>query len=457
MTLVALLVGACGSIEPLAEVVVPTVEPDPVLVVLATEAMGDVEGLAEEFSAATGVPTRVLSVADGAAILGRMKRQSVGRWVDVVVGLDEWELDEVEPLMAERIAFGRPVFGDPVLDGLGGEWAWPAAHDEVCVVFDPTWFEARDEQAPSQLGDLTDPRQSGRALVSRPSRSEEGLTFAIHTAEVFGDPGWKSWWSDLVDNEAEVVGDGVTAAPGGARPWFSGVDSDADGRPIAVSGLSGLTEARSGSVAVLPGSCRRQVKFMGVSADASMPDEAGEFVEYLSNPDRSAVLAGESWPTRGPIGDNGGTFPGPVETGRGVSAPAGEALAPGNGTTTSEAAQGSEGTESVGAGPDGPDPDATGPDPSPDSDEIECDATAGSSPDGDAGGLPEGETPVSGSPGDTSVAGDEGESVRASECDDDAVAVASEQVRRWTPAEVGERRGELVADWERLMVSDRAP
>jgi thiamine transport system substrate-binding protein len=132
---------------------------------------------------------------------------------------------------------------------------------------------------------LTDPAYRSLTVALNPATSSPGLAFLLATIAAFGEDGYLDYWADLRANDV-LITDGWSAAYWGE---FSAA-SDGD-RPIVVSYASSPAaevvfadppvDAPPTAAITTPGSCYRQVEFVGILRGAGNRDLAEKLVDFM--------------------------------------------------------------------------------------------------------------------------------------------------------------------------------
>lgn len=164
----------------------------------------------------------------------------------------------------------------------------PVDYGDVCLNYDIAWFEENGLAPPDSLEALTEPAYRGLLVVQNPATSSPGLAFLLATISQFGTEGdytYLDFWRELRENDVLVTNDWNEAYYG----QFS-VASDGD-RPLVVSYATSppaevifadppREDAPSASVTA-PGTCFRQIEFVGVLAGTEQPELARALVDFL--------------------------------------------------------------------------------------------------------------------------------------------------------------------------------
>jgi thiamine transport system substrate-binding protein len=123
-------------------------------------------------------------------------------------------------------------------------------------------------------------------VAENPATSSTGLSFLLATVARFGDPGYLDFWAGLRDNGLVVVDDWNTAY----YTSFSG-SSGRGLQPLVVSYASSPAaeviyadppvEAAPTASILAPGTCYRQIEFVGILAGTRHRALAEEFVDFM--------------------------------------------------------------------------------------------------------------------------------------------------------------------------------
>lgn len=164
----------------------------------------------------------------------------------------------------------------------------PVDYGDVCLNYDIAWFEENGLTPPQSLTDLTDPAYAGLLVAENPATSSPGLAFLMTTIAEFGETGdytYLDYWTDLRANDVMITNGWEDAYYG----QFS-VASDGE-RPLVVSYASSppaevifadppIETAPSASV-VAPGTCFRQIEFVGILQGTEQRELAETFIDAM--------------------------------------------------------------------------------------------------------------------------------------------------------------------------------
>jgi thiamine transport system substrate-binding protein len=184
--------------------------------------------------------------------------------------------------------YDSPLLGEiPDQFELDGEHrALPVDFGDVCLNYDTAFLQNRNIPPPQSLDDLISPEYKGLLVVQNPATSSPGLAFLLVTIAHYGEEGFLEYWKNLVDNDVLVVNSWESAY----YTEFSG-SSGQGPRPIVVSYSSSpvfemifaekaMSEPPTAAV-ISPGTCFRQIEFVGILKGAQNPGMAEKWVDYM--------------------------------------------------------------------------------------------------------------------------------------------------------------------------------
>lgn len=268
-----------------------TQEPDqPAKLTLMTHDSFDIgEAVLEEFESANGVEIVLLPAGDAGVALNQAILSKENPLADVFFGVDNTfmsralEADIFEAYDSTELA---NVPDNLKLDA--SNRLLPVSYGDVCLNYDKEWLSARGIEPPGSLLDLTMPEYRDLTVVQNPATSSPGLAFLLATVDAFGEEATYSYldyWRELRDN-------GVLVTDGWEDAYFGRFSAASDGnRPIVVSYASSppaevvfadppIDEPPTASVTG-PGTCFRQIEFVGILRGASQPEHARAFVDFM--------------------------------------------------------------------------------------------------------------------------------------------------------------------------------
>ncbi len=250
------------------------------------------EAVLAQFEADSGLIIEILRLGDTGILVNQSILSRENPLGDVLYGIDNTfltralEADLFMPYESPALAVVDPAF---LLDPEAR--VTPINYGDVCLNVDVAYFEENDLALPQSLADLSAPEYAGLLAVQNPATSSPGLAFLLATIVVFGeeddDYDYLDYWTDLIANDVIITDDWTTAY----YSEFSGSAGSEGDRPLVVSYASSPSaevffadppvETAPTSAIVAPDTCFRQVEFAGVLANASNPEGAQQFIDFL--------------------------------------------------------------------------------------------------------------------------------------------------------------------------------
>jgi thiamine transport system substrate-binding protein len=244
------------------------------------------EEVLTEFETSTGIHVQLLPAGDAGSALNQAILTKNNPLADVFFGVDNTFLSRaLEAGIFEPYA--SPQLAD-IPDELKRDTEnrlLPVDYGDVCLNYDRAWFAGRDVPPPDSLEALAEPAYRGLTVVENPATSSPGLAFLLATIGHFGEDGYLDYWRALRDNEVLVV-------DGWEEAYWGQFSAASDGnRPIVVSYASSppaevyfaetpLDEAPTAAVTT-PGSCFRQIEFVGILAGTPHRAAAERLVDFM--------------------------------------------------------------------------------------------------------------------------------------------------------------------------------
>ena len=265
-------------------------EQDPVtLTVMTHDSFAVSEGIVEQFENENDVTVQFLEVGDTGTAVNKAILSKGNPLADVFFGVDNTFLSRA---LDEGIF---EVYQSPLLNEIDSVFlldssfhALPVDFGDVCLNYQKAFFEDNNLPAPDSLEDLIDPAYRGLLTVQNPATSSPGLAFLMTTIGYFGEDGYLDYWQSLIENEVNIVNDWETA--------YYGEFSQAGGPdPIVVSYGSSppfevifsevpLEDAPTAAV-TSPGTCFRQIEFVGILAGTENREMAEKWVDFMLSRD----------------------------------------------------------------------------------------------------------------------------------------------------------------------------
>lgn len=290
-TISRIIVGALATLL-LAACAAPKAPEGPAeLVVMTHDSFAISEALVTQFEAEHNAKLTFLPSGDTGSALNRAILTKKSPSADVFYGVDntflsralEEELFEAyeSPLLEEiDVAFQMDAFNR----------ALPVNYGDVCINYDKAYFVEKGLAVPGSLDDLLKPEYNGLLAVENPATSSPGLAFLLATVAQYGAEGFTDYWTALRNNGLVVVNDWETAYYGN----FSG-SSGRGPQPMVVSYASSpaaevifaeqpLSDAPTASI-VAPGTCFRQIEFVGILKGTKQRALAEKFVDFMLSVD----------------------------------------------------------------------------------------------------------------------------------------------------------------------------
>jgi thiamine transport system substrate-binding protein len=257
------------------------------LTVMTHDSFAASEGVIQEFEKANNVKVTFLKSGDAGAALNKAILSKDAPLADVFYGVDN-------TFLTRALDAGiYESYASPLLDVIPDEFkldmknrALPVDYGDVCINYSKAFFNKNDLPLPASLDDLTKPEYKGLLVVENPATSSPGLAFLLATIQKYGDPGYLDYWKALKANDVVVVDSWETAY----YTNFSGSSGNGP-QPMVVSYASSpaaevafattpLDDSPTASITA-PGTCFRQIEFVGILAGTKNRDLAEKFVDFM--------------------------------------------------------------------------------------------------------------------------------------------------------------------------------
>ena len=245
------------------------------------------EAVLAAFEAEHNVKVQFVKSGDTGTALNKAILSKDNPLADVFYGVDNTFLSRA---LDEGIF---EIYQSPLLAEIPDEFkldpkqrALPVDYGDVCLNYEKAYFAERSLTPPQSLEDLLKPEYKSLLVVQNPATSSPGLAFLLTTIGSFGEAGYLDFWEGLVANDLLVVNDWETAY----YTEFSG-SAGKGPRPIVVSYSSSpafevmyaetpMDEPPTAAL-VSPGTCFRQIEFVGILAGAKNRDLAEKWVDFM--------------------------------------------------------------------------------------------------------------------------------------------------------------------------------
>lgn len=273
------LLSACGGNRPLIE--------NPTLRVMTHDSFEISADLVASFEAANQVKLAFIKSGDTGSALNKAILAKEAPLADVFYGVDNTFLSralEAGIFESYPSSLLKAIPEQYQLDE--GNYLLPVDYADVCINFDKGWFSTRGVAVPSTFEDLLKPEYENLLVMENPATSSTGLAFLMATIKYFGEENYLDFWEGLRSNGLVVVNDWNTAyftnfsasSGRGAQPLVVSYASS----PVAevVYAETKFSESPTGSMTA-PGTCFRQVEFVGILKGTQERKLAEKFVDFL--------------------------------------------------------------------------------------------------------------------------------------------------------------------------------
>jgi thiamine transport system substrate-binding protein len=155
---------------------------------------------------------------------------------------------------------------------------------DVCVNYSKETYPDPDD-APRDLGDLTDDRFADQFVTENPETSSPGFAFLLATIARYGEDGWEDYWTDLRRN-------GVLVTSGWEEAYNDAFGAGSGDRALvtsyATSPVADVVYADPPrdvpAIGLVEDACFRQVEYAGVLRGTAHPEAAAKVVDFLLSP-----------------------------------------------------------------------------------------------------------------------------------------------------------------------------
>lgn len=256
------------------------------LVIMTHDSFDISSDVIEAFESENNVKVTFLKAGDAGEVLNRAILTRNNPLADVLYGVDNTFLSRaLENDLFE--AYEPPALSDIptalILDET--HHMLPVDWGDVCLNYDVQWFEDENLAPPGTLEDLAAPAYEGLTVVENPATSSPGLAFLLATVDYFGEQGYGEYWRALRENDVRVEN-------GWTEAYYGQFTAASDGdRPIVVSYATspaaevyyseGQYEVPPTASVTAPGTCFRQVEFVGILKGTRQLRLARAFVDWM--------------------------------------------------------------------------------------------------------------------------------------------------------------------------------
>ena len=256
------------------------------LVIMTHDSFDISSDVVEAFESENNVKVTFLKAGDAGEVLNRAILTRNNPLADVLYGVDNTFLSRaLENDLFE--GYESPALSDIptalILDET--HHMLPVDWGDVCLNYDVQWFEDETLAPPGTLEDLAAPAYEGLTVVENPATSSPGLAFLLATVDYFGEQGYGEYWRALRENDVRVEN-------GWTEAYYGQFTAASDGdRPIVVSYATspaaevyyseGQYEVPPTASVTAPGTCFRQVEFVGILKGTRQLRLARAFVDWM--------------------------------------------------------------------------------------------------------------------------------------------------------------------------------
>ena len=238
-----------------------------------------------QFEQANGIKVRVLQSGDAGEALNKAILTKNSPLADVFYGVDNTFMSRAldaaifESYQSPRLSdIPKELVLDPTYRLLP-HWG------DVCLNYDLGWFERKGQDPPADLADLVKPEYKSLTVVENPATSSPGLAFLLTTIQQFGSDGYLDYWRALKENDVSVEN-------GWSNAYYGQFSAASEGsRPIVVSYATspaaevyyseGKYQTPTTAAVLAPGTCFRQVEFVGILKGTKQRKAARAFVDWV--------------------------------------------------------------------------------------------------------------------------------------------------------------------------------
>jgi thiamine transport system substrate-binding protein len=228
------------------------------------------EELLAEFKAQTGITVKQVKAGDTGSMVNKLILTKDAPIGDRFYGIDSTFL---------QLALDNEIY-DPAGNYTDENGPVEIDYADVCINYDKLWFSSNETAPPKNIGDLTKPAYKGLTVVTNPRTSSPGLSFLAATVAVFGESGWKQYWTALKANDVKI-------AAGWEDAYFTEFSgSSGKGQyPIVLSYSSSPAfeirdNGESQTVSLLD-ACYRQWEYAGALANGKNAEGATKFIDFM--------------------------------------------------------------------------------------------------------------------------------------------------------------------------------
>ncbi len=239
----------------------------------------------QNFEAQCGCDLKFVAVADGVALLNRLKLEGEATGADIVLGLDT-------NLTAEAAATG--LFAKHGIDlgnvDVPGGWT-----DDTFVPFDYGYFAVvydteKLKNPPSSLAELVDMQGDAKIVIQDPRTSTPGLGLVLWMRAVFGDQAGEAW-SRLKDKV-------LTVTPGWSEAYGLFTNGEAE-MVLSYTTSPAYHMIAEGSeryqAAAFTEGHYQQIEVAGLTSKGAANPLSAQFLSFMTGPGFQDVIPETNW------------------------------------------------------------------------------------------------------------------------------------------------------------------
>ncbi|MEM9104048.1 MAG: thiamine ABC transporter substrate binding subunit [Pseudomonadota bacterium] len=239
----------------------------------------------EAFEAQCDCTLNFVGIADGVALLNRLKLEGDSTKADVVLGLDTNLVTEAK---------GTGLFEASGIDqsnvDIPGNWS-----DDVFVPYDYGYFAVNyDTEAmqnpPSSMKELIEGDPSQKIIIMDPRTSTPGLGLLLWIKKIYGDDAPAAW--------ARLKGRVLTVTPGWSEAFGLFQENEA---PMYISYTTSpayhmiVDETDRYQAAAFEEGHYMQIEVAGLVKSSDQKDLAKQFLEFMTGPDFQNAIPTTNW------------------------------------------------------------------------------------------------------------------------------------------------------------------
>ena len=267
------------------------------LVVYAYDAFcsdwGPGPAIVEEFEKQYGIEVNLVSAGDAVEMMTKVISEASNPWADVVVGItDDMAQKVYDANLLERYA--SPALSD-IPSFLHFDSAYrllPFDYGNFAFVVDTE--RMKEEDIPTSLASLVEPKYKGKVILIDPRTSSVGLGLLLWTIEVFGEKEYLGWWKAMKEN-ALTITDG----------WSSAYGLFTEGEaPLVISYTTSpvyhvtYDETTRYQTTIFTEGHSTTIEGVGILASSRKKEQARKFIDYLlTDAQLPIALANSMYPT----------------------------------------------------------------------------------------------------------------------------------------------------------------